>query len=350
MNRILIAPLNWGLGHATRCVPIIDTILKNGDEVIIASDGQALLFLQKQYPLLKCFEFPSYDISYSKKGKFLKWKLLKAVPKINKAIKAEHKLTSKLIASEGITGIISDNRLGVYNTNVPSVIITHQLRVFSGWATWISTRIHQNFIKKFDRCWVPDVDTKPNLSGRLGHRKNTSIKVKYLGIVSRMKFKPLPKVYDLMVLLSGPEPQRSLLEQILFEQLKDYQGKILFVKGIVEAEQFIQQRKQFTVINYMIGEALQTALNESDLIISRSGYSTILDLAVLNKKAFFIPTSGQTEQEYLAKKFDEENIAPYCTQEEFDLDQLRRVENYSGFNDFNSKNNIEALLDFFKCE
>src|SRR5690606_37732588 len=152
-KRILVSPLNWGIGHATRCIPIINALINFGFEPIIASDGDALLLLKKEFPSLLFMEFPSYKISYPKDKKYFKLHLIKYAPKILKAIYNEKKITANLIKTYNIEGIISDNRLGVYNKKVPSIFITHQLQVLSGSTTWLSTLIHKKFINSFNECW-----------------------------------------------------------------------------------------------------------------------------------------------------------------------------------------------------
>ena len=149
-KNILIAPLNWGLGHATRCIPIIRALEKNQYTPIIASDGAALQLLQKEFPHLQALELPSYQIEYAKKGSDFKWKLLKNTPKMIEAILEEKKVVKKWVKEFQLVGIISDNRLGVYNKKVQSVFITHQLNVLSGNTSWISSKMHQQIIKKFD--------------------------------------------------------------------------------------------------------------------------------------------------------------------------------------------------------
>ena len=194
---ILIAPLNWGLGHATRCIPIIKTLQENNYIPIIASDGVALELLRKEFPYLRFLELPSYQIEYAKKGKNFKWKLLINCPKMIQAIRQEKKLVKNWIKEYGIDGIISDNRLGVFDKNIPSVFITHQLTVMTGNTTWLTTKLHQNAIKKYSECWVPDLETVPNLTGALSHITNQSFKLKYIGPLSRLHKKDLHKKYAL---------------------------------------------------------------------------------------------------------------------------------------------------------
>ena len=155
-KRILVAPLNWGLGHATRCIPLINALLQHNFEPIIASDGVALALLKKEFPEITCLELPGYNIKYAKKGYLFKFKLLKDSPKVIKAIKAEKKAVENIIVTYKIDGVISDNRLGVYNKNLPCVFITHQLQVLSGNTTWLSTKLHKKIIQNFNECWGPD--------------------------------------------------------------------------------------------------------------------------------------------------------------------------------------------------
>ena len=318
------------MGHATRCIPIIHALLKANYEPVLASDGDALLLLQKEFSLVKSVELPSYNISYPKNGKNLRFKLFLQLPEIISAVKMERKIISQLIDKENIAGIISDNRFGVYSKKVPSVYITHQLNVLSGKTTFVTSKIHQQFIKKFDECWVPDMEENLNFSGALGHLKKHRLNLKYIGILSRFQPKELEIKYDVLVLLSGPEPQRTLLENKLLIELKDFNGSILMVRGVFSAPE-INAPSNFKIVNYLLANELEQAINQSNVVIARSGFSTNMDLAVLGKKAFFIPTPGQFEQEYLAKMLQEKLVAPYATQDEFMVAKLTDLPKYSGF-------------------
>ena len=329
-KNILVAPLNWGLGHATRCIPIIRELEKNGFTPILASDGDALQILQKEFPYLQTLTLPSYKIEYAKNGATFKWKLLKNSPKIINAILSEKRLVKKWILEYGLNGIISDNRLGVYSKKIPSVFITHQLTVLSGKTTWISSKLHHYFIKKFTQCWIPDMEEQPSLSGKLGHLKNNKINLIYLGPLSRLEKKELPIQYDLMVLLSGPEPQRTYLEQKLKNEIQFFTGKVLFIEGAIASEQKTERYQNVTYYNFMTTQELEIAFNESAMVLCRSGYTTIMDLAKLGKKAFFIPTPGQFEQEYLAKRLQRKNFVPYANQEDFVIENLQEVNLYKG--------------------
>lgn len=349
-KNILVAPLNWGLGHAARCIPIIRKLEENGFTPILASDGVALGLLQKEFPHLQSLELPSYEIEYAKNGADFKWKLIKKSPKMIEAIFAEKKIVKKWISEYNIQGIISDNRLGVYNKKIPSVFITHQLNVLSGKTTWISSKLHQYFIKKFTECWVPDIQENRNLTGKLGHLKKSSLNLKYLGPLSRLEKKELPIKYDLMVILSGPEPQRTFLEEKLIKEIQSFDGKILFIKGIIEPQQKIAQDKNVTFYNFMTSSEIETAFNESEIVLCRSGYTTVMDLAKLQKKAFFIPTPGQFEQEYLAKRLKRNGFLPYVKQDNFIIENLTEVKLYGGLPQLKKEIDWKQLLMLFERE
>jgi uncharacterized protein (TIGR00661 family) len=329
-KNILVAPLNWGIGHATRCIPIIRALIENNFNPILASDGIALQMLQKEFPNLQSLELPSYQIEYAKNGKNFKWKMFKNSPKMISAILEEKKIVKNWISEHNLSGIISDNRLGVRSKKVASVFITHQLNVLTGNTSWITSKLHQKIIKKFDECWVPDFKEKPNLTGKLGHLKNLKLNLKYIGPLSRLEKKVLPKKYDLMVILSGPEPQRTMLEENLKPEVLKFDGNVIFIKGIIEKEQKNSELKNVKFYNFMNSTELEKAFNESEIVLCRSGYTTIMDLAKLEKKAFFIPTPGQYEQEYLAKKLKRNGIFPFAEQNDFKIEMLNQVPLYKG--------------------
>lgn len=344
LKNILVAPLNWGLGHATRCIPIIRQLQQEGFNPILASDGAALQLLKKEFPTLRCLELPSYAIEYARNPKNFKWKLLKNSPKTINAIFAEKKLINQWINEFQLEGIISDNRLGVYSKKVPSVIITHQLTVFSGKTTWISSSLHRFFIKKFDECWVPDWNGVVNLTGVLGHPKTKIKQVRYIGPLSRLQKIDAEQEYDYTILLSGPEPQRSLLEDKIRTELQHFNGKLLLIRGVIE-DAPIQNEPPFTIVNYMTSAELPKAIASCRKVICRSGYTTIMDLVQMEKKAIFIPTPGQYEQEYLAKRFHRDGMIMQCKQEEFSLKKIESAAFYKGLP---KPNNASLPSDLFR--
>lgn len=329
-----MAPLNWGLGHATRCIPIIRALEKENFIPVIASDGAALNLLRKEFPHLEFFDLPSYNIRYSRFPFLLKFKLLMKIPRILKTISEERKVIEDLVKNENISGIISDNRWGMQSKLVPSVFITHQIQVLSGSFTFFSSKIQQNYIQKFDECWIPDVAGEHNLSGKMSYHKSLQIPVKHIGILSRFKKAELPVKYEILVLLSGPEPQRSILEKIMLKKLKNIRSEICLVRGIVEEKISEEKKDNLKIINYLNSEDLEHLINSSKIVICRPGYTSIMDLVKMGKCAYFIPTPGQPEQQYLARRLENLKLAPYCAQEDFEAIKLQEIENYKGLGFF----------------
>lgn len=342
-KEIIIAPLNWGLGHATRCVPIIKALLENSFTPIIASDGNALEFLRKEFPNLKYIELPTYNISYHRN---IKLGLFLQFPKILKAVEEEKKVINKFIKqNKDVVGIISDNRFGVRSTLVSSVYITHQINVLSGKTTFLTSFFHQKIIKKFDECWIPDNENS-QFSGKLS-LTNKKINSKFIGVLSRFKKEGLEQKIDVLVILSGVEPNRTILEKKLIKEFKNDARNIVFVLGKVEVDQKKWITNHITFYNYLVSNQLQEKINSSKIVICRSGYSSIMDLAVLQKKAFFIPTKNQTEQEYLALYLSNKKIAPFCNINNFTKDKLLELEKYTGLKVKESKLNSN-LFSLFK--
>jgi len=344
---ILVAPLYWGLGHAARCIPIIEALLNHGFKVIIASDSGALQLLQKEFPKLKCIKLPSYNITYPKKGNHFKWNMLLKLPHFLKVIFSEKRIIKKLISEGKIDGIISDNRFGVRSNHIPSVYITHQLNVFSGKTSDFSSKLHQHIIRKFNQCWVPDIEGEGNLSGKLGHVLKPGLTIKYIGPLCRMRKIDFQKKYDILLLLSGPEPQRTHLEKKIITLFKGTKQTILLVQGCVNGKQKVKQIENITLYNYMVSTEIEQAINKSEIVVSRSGYTTIMDLSILEKKAYFIPTPGQYEQEYLARRMKKLKLAPFCKQEDFTIDKLKEVEFYTGLGIENTLPQYKKLFSLF---
>ena len=344
-KKVIVAPLHWGLGHASRCVPIINSLLENNYTPIIASDGNALQFLKQEFPNLESFELPSYHISY---GRNLKLKILSQLPTIVKSVQQEKKIINDFILkNKDVVGVISDNRFGVRSSLVPSVYLTHQINVLSRATTFFSSFLHQKIIKKYDECWIPDTPSS-QFSGRLSSTKK-NLNYKFIGILSRFKKEVLEKKIDILVLLSGPEPNRTLLETKLISEFKNDSRNIVFVLGIVAGKQKKWTVGNNTFYNYLLSNALQKIINASEIIISRSGYSSIMDFAILRKKVFFIPTENQPEQVYLAKYLQENGIAPFSTIADFSKEKLLQVQKMKGLKTEETHLNSN-LFSLFECK
>lgn len=308
-KNILVAVLNWGLGHATRCIPIINELECQGANVILASDGDALLLLQQEYPHLKTIELPAYDIHYKGNNMFLN--MAPQVPKILKAIRLERKKLDSIIEEHKITTIISDNRYGMHHPAVFSVFLTHQLniQVPNKWLESMVAKYNHYFIRKFDQCWVPDHANEPSLAGDLAHGSPLK-NIEYLGPLSRMsKLSIKATQQDVIAVLSGPEPQRTYLEDKIIKQAKALPYQFLIVGGKPKTMEQKHLAKNIEWQSFMDATTLQRAIAESKMVLARSGYSTVMDLVAMGcQKVLLIPTPGQSEQEYLARRLAEKGF------------------------------------------
>ena len=344
MKRVLVAPLDWGLGHATRCIPVIEALQQRNCEVLIASSGSALALLRKEFPQLKFFVLPSYRIRYPKRGSFI-LSIFFQLPKIHRATRKEHLRMQKIVQSNRIDLIISDNRYGCWIKGIPSIFMGHQfnIQVSGVWKVLkpLIDFFHLKWLKRFNFFWLPD-DPALNLSGALS--KQSSLAINPIGILSRFEKRNSVIKYDVCVMLSGPEPQRSLLEEIITKQVpKDL--KIIIVRGVIEGEGNWKQDDNVVTVNFLQSSKLEEIVLQSKLIIARSGYSTIMDLARLGKKAVFIPTPGQTEQEYLAARLMDNKICFYMEQKTFDLAiAIAEGANFSGFSNIERESNLLSLV------
>lgn len=346
-GKILVTPLNWGLGHATRSIPVINALLEEGYTPIIASDGKALVLLKQEFPKLKFYDLPELDIKYSKNKFFFKFSLISQTFKFFKSFRQERQLLHKLDKEEDLSGIISDNRLGFYHKDIPCAVMSHQLKIYSGSTTWLSSKIHQYFLSKYDECWVPDKAKRPYLSGKLGHVKRTSLNLKYIGFLSRFNHREVEKRYDVLVLISGPEPQRTIFEKLMLAEFKNYKGKVALVRGIIEDQQNTFLENDIKIYNYLKSKELEALILESEVVIARSGYTSLMDLAKLKKKVILIPTPGQPEQQYLAKSMKKHGIAPYSQQRKFSLNMINDAKLYAGLHSITTGNDL-SLRDAFR--
>lgn len=347
-KKILVAPLNSGLGHATRCIPIIEALDNHGFEPIIASDGAALLLLKKEFPQHKAIELPAYQMEYAKAHSLFNPRHLMRLGRMFAKITHEHKLVRACVKQMGISGIISDSRPGAYYNGVPSVIITHQLNIISGDLPGLATHMQQTFIKKYRECWIPDVQASLNLSGKLGHSDDTIEGIRYMGTLSRLHKTGTGKKYDLAVLLTIDGEHCVQLEKKLKEQLTYFKGSIIFIRGVIEPEQLIMQQGNITYYNFMKSDELEEVLNNSTIVLARPSYSNIMDLSKLCKRVLFIPIPGNDEQLYLAKKLKKAGLTPYAHQKGFKIEDLEKAQMYKGLRDINGLAKWKDLFSLFE--
>lgn len=323
---VLVAPLDWGLGHTTRCIPIIRKLQLNGCKVIVAAEGSALWVLQQEFPGIDHLVLRGYRINYSRYKRFLPLKILWQLPKIRSAIQTEHRWLQRVVTQQRIDLVISDNRYGLWHTVVPSVLVTHQLEIQTpnAWLTRLVQRLHYRFIQRFHTCWVPDAAGAYNIAGRLSHPAVLpAVPVYYTGVLSRLQ--PVPATtqhYRWLMVISGPEPQRSLLEERLITLCQDLPGTVLLVRGKPGETTLPVVPGNCTVVNHLPTAQMQEAFASCDFVVSRSGYTTVMELLYLQKKSVLVPTPGQTEQEYLAQHLQQQHWCYSCAQHELTAAQL----------------------------
>lgn len=320
---ILVSPLDWGLGHTTRCVPIINYLLNTGNRVTFAGNNWQRDYISQTFPGIGTLHLEGYNVHYSKTGKEFMLSLLSQMPRLLKTIRYEHEWLKHAVAEKHFDGIISDNRYGLFHKDVPSVIMTHQLLAQTGIshiADELLSRIHYKRLQQFNQCWIIDVPGISNLSGKLAHPKRLPANAHYLGLLSQITPQPGNEEH-IMILLSGPEPQRSILSDILWQQATRLQQKIVFVEGSNNVSERSNIPAHIEYYKRITKEQLQPLLENAGIVICRSGYSTLMDLVALNKKAILIPTPGQTEQEYLGKHLHKEGIYYSALQKGFNLQQ-----------------------------
>lgn len=379
---VVVAPLNWGLGHATRCIPIIQALEQAGTTVILASDGGALDLLRREFPHLRAIELPAYNIKYPFRSMVIS--MLFQGHKILRGCILEYFCLKKLLKIEKIDIVISDNRFGFFNRRVTSIFMTHQVQILMPirFLQPFVNAVNHFFIRRFDALWIPDFADSPNLAGNLAHgffvkKLAKKLKINYLGALTRMKYFKTDIKYRAIVVLSGPEPQRTILEEKILLQLDllisknnnfppkngektpQYFSQFCLVRGVSDKKISLENTKNIDKIeihNVLTGKELNQKIMESNAVICRSGYSSLMDLVALKKKAILIPTIGQTEQEYLADELARQNRFICQEQDHLDVEKaLSELPKTVGFADFLQENSdknetlrqvIHELLEF----
>jgi Glycosyltransferase family 28 C-terminal domain len=358
---VIVAPLNWGLGHATRCIPIIQALEAEGATVILASDGGALDLLRREFPHLRALELPAYNIRYPFRSMMLS--IAVQGHKILRGCILEYFWLKKLLKKEKIDAVISDNRFGFFNRSVHSVFMTHQVQILIPirFLQPLVNAVNHFFIRRFDALWIPDSQGNKNLAGDLAHglyveRLSKKIKTHYLGTLSRMTYFSTETKYRAVIVLSGPEPQRTYLEEKIWGQLEkiildnketpeeksgqapQYLNTFCLVRGVANTSFGESQRRehaQIEVHDVLITTDLNQKIMESAAVICRSGYSSLMDLVTLRKRAILIPTPGQTEQAYLAETLGNQNRFICQQQNALNLENaLSELPKTIGFTDF----------------
>lgn len=321
---VLIAPLDWGLGHTTRCIPLIRELINLGCDVIIACNSTQKELLQQEFPSTGYTHLAGYEIRYGQTRWITFAKLILQSVKILMKIKQEKRWLQHFLTSQPVDALISDNRFGLYTTGIPTVFMTHQLCIKTGlgsFADLVARRWNYRRIERFTTCWVPDKAGNPSLAGELSHpARMPAVPVAYIGGLSRFEScSGSTEAGKLLIILSGPEPQRSIFETLLLQQVKDYAGRVTIVRGLPLATALPAAPENCSLLNHAPAAVLHTLICPATLVISRCGYTTVMDLLKLHKKTILVPTPGQAEQEYLAHYLQAQSWAYTTPQKGFVL-------------------------------
>ncbi|KYK26993.1 hypothetical protein AYK20_03045 [Thermoplasmatales archaeon SG8-52-1] len=322
--KVFYSVCSWGLGHATRSLPVIRKLIKEDNEVTIISNGRSLDLLKKELGNnIDYYDIPDYPMLLSKNSRQFMAKSVVYWPSFIAKMESGLQRLKKLLENKKCDLIISDARYDMYSRKIPSFFISHQMRIMNPLRIGIFERgseiFNLFFFKRFAGIIVPDYQ-EDNLSGDLSHNLNRidENKLHYVGVLSDFKKKKLKKDIDYLISISGPEPQRTMLEEKLLPHVKDLNGKTIITLGKTESIDKLN-RKGIETYSFLPKDKRQEFLNRTKLVISRSGYSTILDLAVIGTKALMIPTPGQVEQEYLSKYHNKKNTFYSINQDKIDI-------------------------------
>ena len=306
---VLVSPMNWGLGHAARMVPVIRELLGQGQKVIIGAYGDSALLLKKEFEECTHVELrgftPVYSSVYSQTFALIGQSLKFLFHKIR-----EHRKTKEIVRNYNVDLIISDNRYGVWCKKIPSALVTHQLSPALGnrfkFLESFVSYIFSHWIKNFNECWIPDVPGKNNLSGKLS-KNDFGLNVKYSGILSRFNkcMQNFDFEYEYLAVISGPEPWRSIFEKDLVRLFGNLSGRSVIVRGVPGGGNEEYNYNGIILIHHLETDALNMLMCNSRNIICRPGYTTLMDLFTIGRRALLVPTPGQPEQEYLADHMHE---------------------------------------------
>jgi uncharacterized protein (TIGR00661 family) len=347
---VLFTVLDWGLGHATRSIPIIHAFLRKGFQVSIAGEGNSLLLLKKEFSELSFYPLDGIQVSYNNSS----LDILLKTPSLLKSIQKEHAQFIELCNQINPQLIVSDNRYGAWHSTIPSIFIGHQLylqapNVISKFAEPFLFYLHKQFLKRFNKIWIPDFPGNDNLSGVLSHHSSIhqNFNCEFIGAISRLKKEESnhpDNAYEIAVLISGPEPQRSYFEEACINEAKRLNKKTIIVRG-KPSEEKKSTDGNITMVSHLDNQELSSVLSQAKYIVCRSGYSTLMDLAALNKTALCIPTPGQTEQLYIAKYLSKQHKIAFQDQSAMDWEKgLNSLTNVAPLS-YSSEDLLEKAID-----
>lgn len=306
---ILFSPLEWGLGHAGRLIPLITRLRERGHNIFIAAGPLHTDFFKSESCDALYINFPGFRPVYSGFLPQYLMIILQLPLLVFHTIRDNLRLR-KIIDRYGIDLVISDNRFGLWNSSVKSVYITHQLLLpFPRYLRFLEpagAALHRIIIRKYNFCFIPDLPGDNGLAGKLAHGTRLPGNVVYTGILSRFADADSSELRDNKsfvhntVILSGPEPQKGILRKKVTEILKNSGIATVVLEGRPDEDPKTEVSGNLIFHSHLASREMSFIIRSSKSIICRPGYTTIMELVSLGCTALLIPTPGQTEQEYLA--------------------------------------------------
>ena len=317
--------------------------------VFVGAEGKIAALISQEFPEITLLPLRGYRVRYTNRPAFFSMNMLMQLPKILRAIRYEKKWLEEIIHKYKIDAVISDNRYGLYTDKIPSVFITHQLHIQSGWsfADSLIQKINYRFINRFKICWIPDVKGENGLAGKLSHpKKLPEIPVRYIGHLSRFSKRNMNTLFKVAIIISGPEPQRTIFEEKILYQMMDFKESAILLRGLPDNKETVEHcHSKLLVHNHLDSDQLNTIINQSEYIIARSGYSTVMDLMNLKKKAILVPTPGQTEQEYIAEYLSKKQLALSVSQEKFNLNEFIKKADAFSYSSIQTGDDIKNIVN-----
>ena len=351
--KIIYAVCAWGLGHATRSLPVIRKLIDEGNEVTIISEGRSLELLKNELKdrASEYIKIPGYPMLLSKNSRQFMAKSIVYWPNFLRRMIKGLSILTNMLKNRECDLIISDGRYDMYSKKIPSYFISHQMRIMNPLRIKMfesgSETFNKFFFKRFKQVIIPDFKND-SLSGELSHnlKKIDEDKLNYVGVLSDFKKKDIVKDIDYLVSISGPEPQRTMFEEKILDQIDSLSGKVVITLGKTEKiDEF--KDKNIETYSFLSKEKRENILNRSKIVISRSGYSTILDLAVIGNKALMVPTPGQIEQVYLAEYHNKKRYFHCVSQDKINLKKdIKLAEKSTGIKrKIDVDKTVENILD-----
>lgn len=335
--RVLFAVHDWGLGHATRCLVLIRGLLEAGHSVSVLSYGRALRLLRQELAdACEFIELRDIPKPLSRHAAAFYVKMSLSLPQVFLTFHRERRAVERLCAGGRFDRIVSDSRFGVCHPSIPSYYLFHSLRqIIPGRPRCLERLVElsqQRLLADGHKILIPD-EAQNGLAGDLCHNVDPSWngRIEYIGILSSVERTAEEPDLDYFISVSGAEPQRTIFENMVLNQVRHLPGRVVVALGRPETSPAVEQDGRITVYSYLDRARQQQFMNRARLIITRSGYTTLMELAELGKRALLIPTVGQSEQEYLARHHEKRRNLHYVLQHKLDLAQdAQAAADYAG--------------------